>query len=197
MANGPAGPLPAFGFYNRFSPRGQAATVRRRDGVDDGIRTRDHWNHNPGLYQLSYVHHNRCMGRCGSRAPHNRAQARAIVSVLKGTVKTGGPPRRYTSAPMLHPRAESRVINYCRGREMARLAGLEPAAYGLEVRRSIHLSYRRAAQGRSTIPRRRPRLQRSGHRRPAGSSLLVGWWKRGRDRPPKPSPQKNGRGERI
>ena len=27
------------------------------DGVDDGARTHDHWNHNPGLYQLSYIHH--------------------------------------------------------------------------------------------------------------------------------------------
>ena len=27
-------------------------------GVNDGIRTRDNWNHNPGLYQLSYIHHN-------------------------------------------------------------------------------------------------------------------------------------------
>jgi hypothetical protein len=25
--------------------------------VDDGTRTRDNRNHNPGLYQLSYVHH--------------------------------------------------------------------------------------------------------------------------------------------
>ena len=25
--------------------------------VNDGDRTRDNWNHNPGLYQLSYVHH--------------------------------------------------------------------------------------------------------------------------------------------
>jgi hypothetical protein len=25
--------------------------------VDDGARTRDNRNHNPGLYQLSYVHH--------------------------------------------------------------------------------------------------------------------------------------------
>ena len=28
------------------------------DGVDDGARTHDNWNHNPGLYQLSYAHHN-------------------------------------------------------------------------------------------------------------------------------------------
>ena len=26
-------------------------------GVSDGARTRDHWNHNPVLYQLSYTHH--------------------------------------------------------------------------------------------------------------------------------------------
>lgn len=27
-------------------------------GVNDGARTRDNRNHNPGLYQLSYAHHN-------------------------------------------------------------------------------------------------------------------------------------------
>ena len=27
------------------------------DGVADGARTHDNWNHNPGLYQLSYSHH--------------------------------------------------------------------------------------------------------------------------------------------
>jgi hypothetical protein len=27
-----------------------------RIGVADGARTHDHWNHNPGLYQLSYSH---------------------------------------------------------------------------------------------------------------------------------------------
>jgi hypothetical protein len=29
-------------------------------GVGDGARTRDNRNHNPGLYQLSYAHHNNC-----------------------------------------------------------------------------------------------------------------------------------------
>jgi hypothetical protein len=28
-------------------------------GVGDGVRTRDNRNHNPGLYQLSYAHHNK------------------------------------------------------------------------------------------------------------------------------------------
>ncbi len=27
------------------------------NGVANGIRTHDNWNHNPGLYQLSYSHH--------------------------------------------------------------------------------------------------------------------------------------------
>jgi hypothetical protein len=29
---------------------------KNKGGVDDGIRTHDGRNHNPGLYQLSYVH---------------------------------------------------------------------------------------------------------------------------------------------
>ena len=29
-----------------------------KTGVDDGTRTHDDRNHNPGLYQLSYAHHN-------------------------------------------------------------------------------------------------------------------------------------------
>ena len=28
----------------------------RKNWVDDGARTHDNWNHNPGLYQLSYAH---------------------------------------------------------------------------------------------------------------------------------------------
>jgi hypothetical protein len=29
---------------------------RLKYGVADGARTHDNWNHNPGLYQLSYSH---------------------------------------------------------------------------------------------------------------------------------------------
>lgn len=32
--------------------------IKRRDGVDDGARTRDSQNHNLELYQLSYIHRN-------------------------------------------------------------------------------------------------------------------------------------------
>ena len=31
--------------------------ARFQNGVDDGARTHDRWNHNPELYQLSYAHH--------------------------------------------------------------------------------------------------------------------------------------------
>ncbi len=34
--------------------------VLRILGVADGARTHDNWNHNPGLYQLSYSHHWYC-----------------------------------------------------------------------------------------------------------------------------------------
>ncbi len=75
---------------------------RRREGsrywrVNDGIRTRDRWSHNPVLYRLSYVHH---------------ASPESLLA-------RGDPPPQ------------------------ARLGGFEPPAHGLEVRCSIHLSYRR------------------------------------------------------
>ncbi len=31
--------------------------VNKRNGVDDGSRTRNHWSHSPVLCQLSYIHH--------------------------------------------------------------------------------------------------------------------------------------------
>jgi hypothetical protein len=34
----------------------QAADFFEFFGVADGARTHDNWNHNPGLYQLSYSH---------------------------------------------------------------------------------------------------------------------------------------------
>lgn len=32
--------------------------IGKSGGVNDGARTHDNRNHNPGLYQLSYAHHN-------------------------------------------------------------------------------------------------------------------------------------------
>lgn len=51
-------------------------------GVDDRDRTCDNRNHNPGLYQLSYIHH------------------RAIESSIS-TIKTGTPDRTRTCNPRL------------------------------------------------------------------------------------------------
>ncbi len=47
---------------NRERPKMKNTQAARRwvlecRGVDDGARTHDNRNHNPGLYQLSYVHH--------------------------------------------------------------------------------------------------------------------------------------------
>ncbi len=44
--------------------------LESRSGVDDGARTHDDRNHNPGLYQLSYVHH------CKNDCPAIRQMAR-------------------------------------------------------------------------------------------------------------------------
>jgi hypothetical protein len=59
----PQGPIknpPMAGYTNRActdsgDSRFQAHT--KDNGVDDGTRTHDDRNHNPGLYQLSYTHH--------------------------------------------------------------------------------------------------------------------------------------------
>ncbi len=39
----------------RYSPSDMLLHIL--NGVANGIRTHDNWNHNPGLYQLSYSHH--------------------------------------------------------------------------------------------------------------------------------------------
>ena len=52
--------LPAVPAQPRVVPsplRGPADHSDEKGGVDDGARTHDGRNHNPGLYQLSYVHH--------------------------------------------------------------------------------------------------------------------------------------------
>jgi hypothetical protein len=52
-------------------------------GVDDGTRTRDGRNHNPGLYQLSYVHHHRTSdfsdGAPGRNRTCNRRLRRPVL----------------------------------------------------------------------------------------------------------------------
>ena len=46
--------IPARARFPKGGPSGRSAL--RQQEVADGIRTRDHRDHNPGLYQLSYRH---------------------------------------------------------------------------------------------------------------------------------------------
>ena len=91
--------------------------------MDDGTRTHDDWNHNPGLYQLSYTHH------CSDNILHG-----AAASCL-AALPTGGQPHtlpgfRYAASRQqcttffLVPRHSSLLY-------MARPAGFEPATLGL------------------------------------------------------------------
>ncbi|CAK1692325.1 hypothetical protein VCRA2121O157_70221 [Vibrio crassostreae] len=43
--------------FRLISQTGNFKEVTKINGVANEIRTRDHRNHNPGLYQLSYSHH--------------------------------------------------------------------------------------------------------------------------------------------
>ena len=73
-----------------------------KTGVDDGARTHDNRNHNPGLYQLSYIHH---------RVLHFTTTA----SYYKN-LGTGAPDRNRTCnprlrRPVLYP-VELRALTY-------------------------------------------------------------------------------------
>jgi hypothetical protein len=79
--------------------------------VADGARTHDHWNHNPGLYQLSYSHRskNKNTSICWDSIPKKN---------LSGEVWASN-----SQPKMAHP------------------AGFEPATTRLEGGCSIQLSY--------------------------------------------------------
>ncbi len=49
-------------FEAKITNLDQTASIASINGVEDGARTRDIRNHNPALYQLSYIHHDRCYG---------------------------------------------------------------------------------------------------------------------------------------
>ena len=42
---------------SRSLEKDRGLNANRGNGVDDGTRTHDDRDHNPGLYQLSYAHH--------------------------------------------------------------------------------------------------------------------------------------------
>ena len=80
-------------------------------GVTDGARTHDNRNHNPGLYQLSYGHHN-----CSYRGRNYPAKPRfalviepqRVTQTRLSNTKTGAPDRTRTCnlrlrRPLLYP----------------------------------------------------------------------------------------------
>ncbi len=57
IENGHAGDKQSLSITLKFKLKAQASCLGFYGGVADGARTHDNWNHNPGLYQLSYSHH--------------------------------------------------------------------------------------------------------------------------------------------
>ena len=55
---------------SRRSVRNCETSFPALNGVGDGTRTHDNWNHNPGLYQLSYTHRSFPPARHGSVVTH-------------------------------------------------------------------------------------------------------------------------------
>ncbi len=91
-----------------------------KDGVDDGTRTHDNRDHNPGLYQLSYAHH------------------RFELSPAPQPLASGSRPSRAAGRGAQYIRTGPNLYSL---RKMARPEGLEPPTTGLEGWCSIRLSY--------------------------------------------------------
>ena len=83
--------------------------------MDDGTRTHDDWNHNPGLYQLSYTHHktvkNRSPPALQIGAPdRNRTCNRRLRRPVLYPVEL--------RAPILHEQDSRATFLFGRGREI-------------------------------------------------------------------------------
>jgi hypothetical protein len=97
----------------RYQTTNTTRDLASKSGVDDGTRTRDGRNHNPGLYQLSYVHHRRTSavarpagiepatagleGRCSIRLSYGRLinqQVRAPIVIYQADIPVPSKPYR-------------------------------------------------------------------------------------------------------
>ncbi len=93
--------------------------------MDDGTRTHDNRNHNPGLYQLSYVHHRETCRPNGGIGPP------------EGT-RTPNPRLR---RPVLYP-GELRAVLRSRGRvRLVGVRGFEPPTSCSQSKRATRLRY--------------------------------------------------------
>ena len=67
-----------------MEPAGSISSIHS-GGVADGTRTHDNWNHNPGLYQLSYSHHRKALpGRWPRQAGDELSEKDGEESSLQG-----------------------------------------------------------------------------------------------------------------
>ena len=92
--------------------------------MNDGVRTHDNRNHNPGLYRLSYIHHNNIESMLKDYQ-HFRISAPSISKIFNDALIWA----------LILPRSQIT--------KMARSAGIEPATTRLEGGCSIRLSYER------------------------------------------------------
>ena len=100
-----------------------------RFGVSEGTRTLDHWGHNPVLYPTEL------------HSPHFYCESHLTIQInFDGRLTIFGALNYVEFRAAIHPM-------WC----MARLRGFEPPTYGLEVRSSIHLSYRRSKTKYTTL----------------------------------------------
>lgn len=111
--------------------------------MTDGDRTRDNWNHNPGLYQLSYSHH------WTNLLIRNRSQPVAQTNNgAPGRIRTCDPRLR---RPLLYP-TELRAHKYA-GPKMVGVEGFEPPTFCSQSRRATRLRYTPTTMARCHVSR--------------------------------------------
>ncbi len=87
----------------------QSPRAQHRAGVDDGIRTHDSRDHNPGLYQLSYVHRRHSIasgapGRTRTCDPRLRRPMLYPAELRARPQEASKPPRPWSGQRDLNPR---------------------------------------------------------------------------------------------
>ncbi len=80
-----------------------ALILKRNNGVTDGVRTHDHRNHNPGLYQLSYSHHKEAIIAMTRRAKRHRGPSIFIkINNLDNTLPFPAKPKQARRRRIIH-----------------------------------------------------------------------------------------------